>query len=458
MKSVLRTAGMVLLAVLLLSCGGGDAVPPADQSVGRQRILSTDCEGETIAIGVGAGTPTTISDVDQPDPPDFITRSSRLETPWGYETYKYGRNETVKMKGRFENIGDGPCLPSERDTIIVHAYLSKGYKEDVHSDWKLVGTDEIQCSNLKPGDTHTETEGLILANVELGIHNVVWCIDHPRADHNDGGDHREKHESNNCSTEAVFEVVEGVVNVPTVDFIVHGLSILQAPTYTGDLARFGGYIKNQGTARPGADIRSSYTIACGGGPSILLTDDETKTDQLTSGESAWEETLTAVRMPDTPGTCVVTLTADYQGAQTETDETNNSTSLTLTLLPRPMPDLVVTYIEIDPWPDRSIQKGKEHHPTMKIKNVGPGPVTSGIRSAYYWYGPSTGNVWRLIADDGTEAQELCAGCEVTETMRSGFKATKTGTHYLKACVDYQGNQPEGDEGNNCLQSAPITVK
>lgn len=438
---------------------GGDSVLTDKEAVQHrvQTLATNDCDAVQ-TVGVGPGLETEPTDEPVQAPPDFITRSSRLETPWGYETYKYGQAETLKMKGRFENIGDGPCIPGEKETITVHAYLSRGHKEDAHSDWKLVGTDEIQCANLKPGDTHTETEGLVLFDLGLGMHNVVWCIDHPRTDHNDGGDHREKHESNNCSTEAVFEVVEGVVNVPTVDFVVHGLSILQTPTYVGDLARFGGYIKNQGTVRPGADIRSSYTIACGGGPSILLTDDETKTDQLTPGESAWEETLTAVRMPDTPGTCVVTLTADYQGAQTETDETNNSTSLTLTLLPRPMPDLVVIYIEIDPWPDRSIQKDKEHHPTMKIKNVGPGPVTSGIRSAYYWYGPSTGNIWRLIADDGTEAQELCAGCEVTETIRSGFKATKTGTHYLKACVDYQGNQPEGDEGNNCLQSAPITVK
>lgn len=462
MRSLLRVAG-IFLCLVLLSCGGEN---DGDDVVGKQTTTtdsrmqvqsSGDC-GEVAIVGVGPGLEIESTDSPTPDPPDFVTKRSWLETPWGYETYQYGQAETLKMKGQFKNDGDGPCIPGEKETITVHAYLSKGYKEDAHSDWKLVGTDEIQCSNLRPGDTHTETEGLILADLPLGIHNVVWCIDHPKTDHNDGGDHREKHESNNCSTEAVFEIVPGTVNAPTVDFIVHGLSILQAPTYTGDLARFGGYIKNQGTARPGADIRSSYTIACEGGPALFLADDETKTDQLDPGESAWEETLTAVRMPDTPGVCTVTMTADYQGVVGENDEGNNSQSLTLTLLPRPMPDLIITYIGMGDYNDTSIRKGNTKYPTMKIKNTGPGPATSGIRSAYYWYGPSTGNVWRLIADDGTEAQELCAGCAVTETIKSGFKATKTGTHYLKACVDYQGNQPERDEGNNCLQSAPITVK
>lgn len=463
MKSILRFAGIVLLVMPLLSCGGGGN----EQSVGlasdRQgnssqvSLATVACDSEMMSIGVGAGSPTTITD-DLSNPPDFITKRSWLETPWGFETYQYGQAETLKMKGQFKNDGDGPCIPGEKETIIVHAYLSNGYKEDAHSDRKLVGTDEIQCANLKPGDTHTETEGLVLSDLALGIHNIVWCIDHPKTDHNEGGDHKEKHESNNCSTEAVFEIVPGVVNVPTVDFIVHGITVLQAPTYAGDFARFGGYIQNQGTARPGADIRSSYTISCNGGPTLFLTDDETKTDQLTAGESAWEETITAVRMPDTPGTCTVTMTADYQGVVSESNETNNSQSLTLTLAPRPLPDLIITYIEIDPWPDSSIQKDKVHHPTMKIKNQGPGPVTTAIRSAYYWYGPSTGNVWRQIADDGTEAVELCTGCEVTETILAGFKATKKGVHYLKACANYQNTQAEVDLGNNCKVSGPITVK
>lgn len=390
--------------------------------------------------------------------PDFIGRRSWFETPWGFEIYQYGRAETLKMKGRFENIGDGPCVLGEKDSITARAYLSKGYKPDSSTTRKSVGTDEIKCSNLKPGDTHTETEGLVLADLELGIHNVIWCIDHPQTDHNEGGDHVEKREGNNCTRPAVFEVVEGTVNVPTIDFSISGFTVLQAPIYAGDWARFGGYVRNDGTASPSVGIRSSYIISCNGGPAVWLTDDATEASELGPGQSKWEETIAAVRMPDTPGTCIVTMTANYQGVVGETDVGNNSESLTLTLLPRPLPDLIITYIEMESWADRSIQVGKVHYPTMKIKNVGPGPVTTTIRSAYYWYGPSTGNVWQQIADDGTEAAELPPGAEVTETIKAGFKATKKGTHYLKACANYQGSQPETDTTNNCLTTGPITVK
>lgn len=411
-----------------------------------------------LVYGTGQGYEVAVTDPPTPNPPDFVTKRSWLETPWGFETYQYGQAETLKMKGQFKNDGDGPCIPGEKEAIIVHAYLSNGYKEDAHSDWKLVGTDEIQCANLKPGDTHTETEGLVLSDLTLGIHNIVWCIDHPKTDHNEGGDHKEKHESNNCSTEAVFEIVPGVVNVPTVDFIVHGLTVLQAPTYAGDFARFGGYIQNRGTARPGADIRSSYTISCNGGLTLFLTDDETKTDQLTAGESAWEETITAVRMPDTPGTCTVTMTADYQGVVGESDETNNSQSLTLTLTPRPLPDLIITYIGMGDYNDTSIRKGNTKYPTLRIKNQGPGSVGALTRQRYYLYGPATGNVWREIDGDDTEASLLCTGCETTEKILKGYAINKTGIHYLKACADPDNRQPETDEGNNCKVSDPITVK
>lgn len=457
--------GALLPGMAVLSCGGSDvqqteAEASDAQSLPRMKAMSTSDCGQVMTLGVGPGTEIIPGEPPAPSPPDFVAKRSWLETPWGFETYRFGRTETVKMKGQFENIGDGPCVPGEKDSIVVHAYLSRGYKEDAHSDWKLVGTDEIQCGNLKPGATHTETEGIELWRdvPGPGIYNIVWCIDHPKSDHNNGGDHAEKHESNNCSSEAVFEVVEGTVNAATVDLTIDGFRVLQAPRYAGDFARFGGFVKNRGTARPATGPRTAYTVSCNGGPAIFLTDDGTDASELGAGQSKWEETITPVRLPDVAGTCTVTMTADYQRLISESDENNNGQSVMVTLLPRPLPDLIITFIEIDPWRDDSIKKGREHHPTMKIKNIGPGPVTTNVRSVYQWYGPSTGYVWQPIADDGTDAAELCVGCEVTETIKSGFKATKKGVHYLRACANYQGQQPESNTANNCLQSGPITVK
>ncbi len=441
----------------MISCGGGDAQRSELLENHRKTTQSTDDCQQLTTIVFGAGTETEITDPPTPEPPDFVTKRSSLETPWGVETYQYGQTETLKMKGRFENIGDGHCLPTDTtQTIIVHAYLSKGYKEDAHSDWKLVGTDEIQCGNLQPGDTHTETEGLILSNLEPGIHNIVWCIDHPRTDHNEGGDHREKHESNNCSTEAVFEVVPGTVNVPNVDLIATNFQLLQDPAYAGGQIRLGASVKNQGSMDAQTGIRSTYTASCNGGPSIFLTDDGTDMDELKAGGSAWEETQTAVTMPDVVGTCVLTFTVDSGNAQAETDETNNTATLSVALAPRPQPDFIITYVGIGDSNDTSIKKGNEKHPTMRIKNVGSGPATSGIYNYYYWCNASL--QCSFIDGDNTEASELCVGCETKERIDRSWSASQRGTFYLKVCTDVNEQQPESDETNNCRFSGPILVK
>ncbi len=456
MKSILRVVGL-LLSLIVISCGGGDVQRGELLENDRKTTQSTDDCQQLTTIVFGAGTETEITDSPVPEPPDFVTKRSWLETPWGVETYQYGQTETLKMKGRFENIGDGPCLPTDTtQTIIVHAYLSKGYKEDAHSDWKLVGTDEIQCDNLKPGDTHTETEGLILSNLEPGIHNIVWCIDHPRTDHNEGGNHREKHESNNCSTEAVFEVIAGTVNVPNVDIVSTGFALLQDPVYAAGQIRLGAWVKNQGSMDALTGIRSTYTASCNGGPAVLLADDGTDMEELRAGGSVWEEIQTAVTMPDVVGTCIITFTVDTGNVQSETDETNNTATLSVTLAPRPLPDFIITYVGIGDSNDTSIKKGSEKHPTMRIKNVGSGPAISNIYNYYYWCTASL--QCSFIDGDNTEASLLCVGCEAKERIDRSWSASQRGTFYLKVCTDVNEQQPELDETNNCRFSSPITVK
>jgi murein DD-endopeptidase MepM/ murein hydrolase activator NlpD len=125
-------------------------------------------------------------------PPDFITKKVWLQTPWGTETYKFGMNESFDTKAQSANIGDGSCLSGEIDTITGHFYLSKGYKEDPHSGdgaWRRVDSTITQCDNLKQGDTHTETKNTVIREwiTNPGIYNIVYCIDHPQDDHNNGG-------------------------------------------------------------------------------------------------------------------------------------------------------------------------------------------------------------------------------------------------------------------------------
>lgn len=452
------------------NCSGGnplnqplaETVISANGAVPQSSVSSGDAilQSGTVAIpGQGPGGYPALTDEPAQEPPDFVTKRSWLETPWGVETYKYGRTETVQMKGQFKNEGSGPCDPDDTtQTIIVHAYLSKGYKEDVHSGegaWTRVGTDEIQCANMQPGDTHTETEGIELWRdiPGPGIYNIVWCIDHPQDDHNNGGDHLEKHESNNCSTEAVFEVVEGTVNVPNVDFTVSGFTVLQAPVYAGDSIRLGAWITNAGTVNATTDIRSSYTASCNGGPTSALTDDGTQASTLTAGANAWEEIQTPVLMPNVVGTCTLTFTADYLGAQTETDETNNSTSITVTLAPRPAPILSITRFE-DKVGCCTTNTGAAPKPRIWVYNGGTAAPGANVTVVYQVSSPvATGGLYQVIGYGTIEPRELvpgdtdedqmdCDGCWRIPTT----SAWKKQWHNFRACLRVDGGTPVPSTG------------
>lgn len=411
--------------------------------------------------GTGPGYQPAVEEPPTLDPPDFVVKKVWLTTPWGTETYKFGLGENFDTKAQSANIGEGSC-PTRTDeptTITGHFYLSKGYKEDAHSGtdaWRRIDSTTTQCSSLLPGDTHTETKNTVISQwiTEPGIYNIVYCIDHPQDDHNNGGDHPEKHESNNCSTEAVFEVTANQVeNVPDVDFTVSGFTVLQAPVYAGDYIRLGAWITNSGTVNATTDIRSSYTVSCNGGPTSVLTDDGTMASTMTAGANAWEEIQTPVLMPNVSGTCTLTFTADYLGAQPETDETNNSASLTVTLAPRPAPVLSITRFE-DKVGCCTTNTGAAPKPRIWVYNGGTAAPGANVTVVYQVSSPvATGGLYQVIGYGTIEPRELppgtsdedqmdCDGCWRIPTT----SAWKKQWHNFRACLRVDGGTPVPSTG------------
>lgn len=211
------------------------------QDSGQAADIFSYLEGGYGIGGPGPGTWTDATDSPIHNLPDFIVQKLWLVTPWGDEIYKYGMQESFDTKAQSKNIGDGNCVRGEIDTITGHFYLSHGYKEDVHSGngaWRRIDSTTTQCNNLKQGDTHTETKNTVISQwiTEPGIYNIVFCIDHPRDNYNNGGDHREKHESNNCSTEAVFEVTAHPTenhDARFVDFVTSDIHFRQSAILCG---------------------------------------------------------------------------------------------------------------------------------------------------------------------------------------------------------------------------------
>ena len=297
-----------------------------------------------------------------------------------------------------------------------------------------------------------------------GIYNIVFCIDHPKDDHNNGGDHEEKHESNNCSTEAVFEVTASS-EILDVDFVVSGLQIVQAPPYAGGQARFGAWIKNQGTARSPADIRSDYRVQCPGTELLYLTDDGTPASAFGPGASAFEENVAAVTLPNVPGTCTLYFCVDYQKAVQETDETNNCAAFFFTLSERPKPKLTITKFQ-DESGCCTTNTGDRIKPNIWVQNAGTVAPASNVIVLYQINSPvATRNTWWTIGYGGIEPGELPPGETDEDYMDGRWSIPKDGAwkkqwHTVRACLRADGSTPVGDpnRGDVCATYTRFSKK
>ena len=178
-------------------------------------IVYLEDESEPVYIG-GPGGETEPTDTAVPGLPDFVLKELLLKVSSVTEGYHYVNSESIEMHSYSENTGDADWAAfegeAEADDIYVKFYLSSGYKEDSHSDWECVGTQQIQKGNLDVGDTKHEWDTLNLSTCDdgnplsPGVYNIVACVDRKYDKDNGDGEVPEIHKSNNCSTEAVFTV------------------------------------------------------------------------------------------------------------------------------------------------------------------------------------------------------------------------------------------------------------
>jgi surface antigen len=161
--------------------------------------------GMVLGDSTGSGYSTPATDPIISARPDYVAKSVKLYNAGGVETYQYLVSDPITMVGTFANIGHADC-PSDKK-VEVHFYRSNGYKEDAHSDWQRVSTNQIRCDNINPKDAPKNETAVLNPGLAPGFYNIVACIDHIQNDHNNGGAYPEEHESNNCSTEAVFQIV-----------------------------------------------------------------------------------------------------------------------------------------------------------------------------------------------------------------------------------------------------------
>lgn len=170
------------------------------------------------ATGQGYQSPATEAS-PPPGLPDFTESDLKLMDKHGQEKYTYYLfDDEIEMHYWSTNIGEANWDGIAAD-IDVRFYLSKGYKaRNSADDWVRIGTENIKQGNLNVGDIKHEWTTLDLhqyfSNGYLEddhVYNIVVCVDRENDTDNGDGEVPEMHESNNCSSEAVFNFKESTI-------------------------------------------------------------------------------------------------------------------------------------------------------------------------------------------------------------------------------------------------------
>lgn len=423
------------------------------------------CEGDAC----GGGGPT------QPDPtdppvaglPDFITDKVTLANKSGNkERYTWKINETAYVHSWTDNIGDADWEGSA-DKIKVPFYLSKGTKEDRHSEWKRIAREQIKKNKLKrnkpPKHEYIKfnlqdyaNDGTIMPG---RTYNFVVCADRPHDEDNGDGDVKEKHKSNNCSTEAVFYVDYGPAR--NVDLMADMFALTGGRTQLQAGEKYGLQLEvsNIGTEQPWNGFLTSYEMK---GPSTgnawqRIGEDTSKASSLYPGAIHFEamDGDDEMNAPMVGGDYVFRACTDYTQAVPETDESNNcTTELPIYVVPPPMPDLITEGLQLTHG-RTSLIAGELYGLTVAVRNIGNVEPASYSYTNYAIKGPGTGDTWQQVADDGSKAEHLAPGAthweEVSDNEEGLHIPDVPGTYTARACADYKGNVAESDEGNNCSE-------
>lgn len=348
---------------------------------------------------------------------------------------------SVRMQVKAQNGDTHDHMRDGKDTIELDFYA----REDL-GEWYFLKREYIQATNLPNDATHTEHVDYV---VPAGVSEVSFKV---KVDAEDEA--MEANEGDNWSPIITLPIN----NNPTYDLIITSASLTTTqPVPMGGLMGARMSIRNIGNATPPMAGKACYDISGPGtgGTWQALEDDTLDGGTLIPGVDHWEETISLVKAPTVPGSYTLRTTANCTGTIPETDYNNNSFSVPFQVV-APQPNFVIT--AVGPAGGKaSFKKGSKINPAMYIKNVGNANSTSRIQSSYFYSGPETGNTWRYITGDNTDAGQLCAGCQYREQYDGGMKINTRGTYSFMGCADVYNAVAESNENDNCTVSTPITI-
>ncbi|MBI3110254.1 MAG: hypothetical protein HYZ01_01665, partial [Ignavibacteriales bacterium] len=275
---------------------------------------------------------------------------------------------------------------------------------------------EGNFNNLAAGSSITLSTGSLTAPTASSITVKAF------ADAN--SESSESNETNNQLSSTIT-----LVDPPKPDLVVQTVWTEPAQPVKGQSYLIKATVKNQGNAT--ASAPSFANLEC-----YFYVNDakvgEGNFNNLAAGSSITLSTgsLTA----PTTNSITVKAFADANSESSESNETNNQLSGTITLVDPPKPDLIIQDIDIS---SASPIAGESVTITATVKNQG----SANAGSFYLGYYVDNGFIGEDLLSFG-----LNAGNSNNETI--SYTAEVSGTHTIKVIADYKSQISESDENNN----------
>jgi hypothetical protein len=318
----------------------------------------------------------------------------------------------------------------------------------------LKGTLVIPALGVGASATVTSTTNVTVYSDTLsGTYTVQTCADSAKAI-------VEAVESNNCGEAASVVTVIGTV-VSQVDLAVTALADIQcspqacANAIPGTLISLTATVANQGVdtlnASPANPLTISFTLVKGLTTKNLKKIDEsvTITQPMAPGAVITQPMMVQVYSDTVPNTYAIQACADGPKLFAESNENNNCSPLTGSIVVNPVPNLMVLSIQSPPL---TAQVGDSFNVLTQVRNIGQVAATVPTRTKYSLVstaipptredlkGPATATVPGGLIPSATFND--------TETLTIRTN-TALGDYFLEACVDADKVAAEGDEGDNC---------
>jgi len=252
-------------------------------------------------------------------------------------------------------------------------------------------------------------------------------------------------ETNNVATAQI------IVTTPSVDLIIQTPSASPTSVVAGNSVSASCYIYNQGNSIASSSNVGYYlsTDAVWDAADVYLNN--STGSSLASATSAYKSISLTIPQATTPGSYYILYFADYSLAVTEINETNNVSSIAITVS-APAIDLIIQTQTVTPT---TISAGANIAASCYIYNQG-NSVASSSTVGYYL---STDAVWDAgdVLLNNSTGGTLSASTSANKTATLFIPAsTPIGSYYILFYADYLLSVSETVETNNYV-NIPITV-